>query len=91
VYRAIRNDRSCVSWAELARHSAQEAARLHPNANERRTAAELLSGFLQRQLVPAREQPGEDFATDLLIWACMRVDWVHVAKLLLGDLQCNDT
>jgi len=86
VYRAIRNDRSCVSWAELARHAAREAAGLHPNRDFAAMSAELLSGFLRRQLTPAREVPGQDFNVDLLIWACHRVDWAHVARMLLEDL-----
>jgi hypothetical protein len=86
VHRAIRNDRSCISWAELARHAAREAAALHPGRDLAAMSAELLSGFLRQQLTPTRETPGQDFRTDLLLWACKRVDWVHVARMLLEDL-----
>jgi hypothetical protein len=86
TYRAIRSGSSGVDWLTLASHAMREARGLHPDRDQMNTAGGILAGFLRYHFTPRPEVPGLDLRTDLLAWACGRVDWPHVAGLLLADL-----
>lgn len=90
TYRAIRSGSSGVDWLTLARHAIREARGLHPGRDVTETATALLAGFLRHHFTPRPEVPGLDLRTDLLEWACARVDWHHVAGMLLADLAAME-
>ena len=87
TYRAIRSGHSGVDWLRLAQHATREARALHPDRDPMNTAGGILAGFLRYHFTPRPEVPGLDARTDLLAWACGRVDWPYVARLLLADAQ----
>jgi len=87
TYRAIRSGHSGVDWLRLAQHATREARALHPDRDPMNTAGGILAGFLRYHFTPRPEVPGLDARTDLLAWACGRVDWPYVAGLLLADAQ----